>query len=266
MWWVFPALATRCADRSSASQRSIHGVSLGPTGADLESSLEGVAYLRQHSLRDGLLESFDIVCKAMSRHTRRAPFALLDAPIGNRQADGEWISGPLYSYRLFCSATLFGGIAHVIGDSELRKAALGVLRFFRPSDEMYYRSGGIGTAGFTESADDRNTPLWDADWGTLSLISRTTDWPAALEMRTAGPGNADAVFEAIDVNHSGTIERDELLTHLLRAGQEADDIAELFAVLDSNDDGVISHTEWVNGFTAYLGLAHKAQPQADSCE
>lgn len=69
--------------------------------------------------------------------------------------------------------------------------------------------------------------------------------------------SADSVFELIDLNKSGTIESGELLLHLLVAGQEPETISELFAEMDTNQDGVISIDEWRAGFTQFMQLAHR---------
>ena len=75
---------------------------------------------------------------------------------------------------------------------------------------------------------------------------------------------ADHIFDLVDADRSGTIESAELLLHLLVAGQEVDAISELFRVLDTDQDGVISREEWRSGFARYLGLAHAAGCESES--
>ena len=55
---------------------------------------------------------------------------------------------------------------------------------------------------------------------------------------------ADAVFVEIDMNRNRTISHTELLQHLLGMGQEPETIRELFAALDTNQDGEITSEEF----------------------
>ena len=67
--------------------------------------------------------------------------------------------------------------------------------------------------------------------------------------------SADSIFAIVDRDGNGVIESSELLHHLLVAGQEVESIAELFRVLDTDADGVISREEWNAGFDRFLHLA-----------
>lgn len=254
-WWCFPALAVRVGCRSSVSQRSTRGVLLGPTGADLASAAEGIAYLHNVSLRDGLLESLKAAQRAMARHQSLAPFAVLDAHVEGRRADGAWIAGPLNSYRLFCCCSLFAGLGHLLDDDEVKRAALQTLRHFRAGDALVYHGGGPGTAGYDEDDERRRTPLCDADWRSLELVGGTKlQWEVPLGLGSGVGGDPDAVFALIDTNETKALDRTELLEHLLASGQEPETIAELFAVLDSNGDGFITPDEFRAGFGAFLEM------------
>ena len=65
---------------------------------------------------------------------------------------------------------------------------------------------------------------------------------------------ADSIFAIIDTDHSGTIEPNELLLHLLDQGQEPETIAELFRGLDTDGDGVITKEEWRAGYARFRSL------------
>ena len=53
-----------------------------------------------------------------------------------------------------------------------------------------------------------------------------------------------SAFAIIDADGNGFITADELLQHLLAAGQEPETIAELFQTIDTSKDGKISLEEW----------------------
>ena len=59
---------------------------------------------------------------------------------------------------------------------------------------------------------------------------------------------ANAMFDDIDADRSGKIDRDEIMKHFLALGQEPETISEMFAALDTNRDGFISREEFVAGF------------------
>ena len=61
------------------------------------------------------------------------------------------------------------------------------------------------------------------------------------------------IFDAIDADHSGTIELHELMGHLLMQGQEMEEIALLFQEMDKDGSGKIDMQEWLDGFKVYSG-------------
>ena len=73
---------------------------------------------------------------------------------------------------------------------------------------------------------------------------------------------ADSIFELVDRDGNGVIQPAELMLHLLISGQEVETVSELFQVLDTDHDGVISRDEWHVGFDRFLRLAQK--PEADA--
>ena len=62
---------------------------------------------------------------------------------------------------------------------------------------------------------------------------------------------ANSIFDQIDKDKSGGIDKDELLFHLLELGQEYETISDMFARLDTDNDGLISRQEFVDGFERY---------------
>ncbi|KOO31570.1 hypothetical protein Ctob_005990 [Chrysochromulina tobinii] len=117
----------------------------------------------------------------MQQHKLRPPFAVLDAHVEGRTPDGEWARGPLGSFRLFCSATLFAALAHIEGDDEVKRAAVKTLRYFRPEDALVYRAGAPGTAGY-----DKEERRVDPDPG------RGAAAPEPRRDRTGQPWRSDS--------------------------------------------------------------------------
>ena len=62
---------------------------------------------------------------------------------------------------------------------------------------------------------------------------------------------ANSIFDQIDKDRSGGIDKDELLFHLLELGQEYETISDMFARFDTDNDGLISRQEFVDGFERY---------------
>ena len=62
---------------------------------------------------------------------------------------------------------------------------------------------------------------------------------------------ANNIFDQIDTDQSGGIDKGEITIHLLALGQEQETVMEMFALLDADNDGLISREEFVNGFQKY---------------
>ena len=62
---------------------------------------------------------------------------------------------------------------------------------------------------------------------------------------------ANNIFDQIDTDRSGGIDKGEITIHLLALGQEQETVMEMFALLDADNDGLISREEFVNGFQKY---------------
>ena len=76
-----------------------------------------------------------------------------------------------------------------------------------------------------------------------------------------GMDRANAMFDSIDTDKSGTIEPAELIMHFLSLGQEHDTVSRMFAVLDTNNDGSISREEFADGFDKLQALDKLAAEQ-----
>ena len=185
VWWVFPTLAARGGDRNSALQRSVAGVPLGAGGADFGSVAEATQYLQHGELRNGLLEAFTVVARAMANLEDQAPFKVLDAGFG-RQARGEWVRGPVDAYKLWCCATLFAAEGHRQGDHELCEAALAVLAHFK--GDVEYAPAGPGTAGYVEGVQSTHYILRGPDMDTLACVDPELNWDDVV----AGRGTRSA--------------------------------------------------------------------------
>ena len=62
---------------------------------------------------------------------------------------------------------------------------------------------------------------------------------------------ANDIFDQIDTDKSGGLDKGEITIHLLALGQEQETVMEMFALLDADNDGFISREEFVNGFQKY---------------
>mmetsp|Transcript_14521 Transcript_14521/g.29393 ORF Transcript_14521/g.29393 Transcript_14521/m.29393 type:complete len:248 (+) Transcript_14521:18-761(+) len=182
IWWVFPTLATRGGDMYSAMQ----------DGADLSSVAEARAYAHHPPLRAALIEQFRALEAAMSTHGKQAPYQVLDAGFG-RAADGEWVSGPVDSFKVFCCATLFAVLAHEANDEPLRTAAVAVLGRF--TGDVVYSAGGLGTSGYLQGSSTQRYVLKGFDPPTLWILGEPS-WKAvangtAATARLASSGSVE---------------------------------------------------------------------------
>jgi Ca2+-binding EF-hand superfamily protein len=74
------------------------------------------------------------------------------------------------------------------------------------------------------------------------------------EVCDAIEADANAVFAIIDVNGDGGISREELMSHLTKAGYNEKAVGVLFDKLDTNKDDEISKEELTAGFLKYTPL------------
>ena len=86
--------------------------------------------------------------------------------------------------------------------------------------------------------------------------------PVCRGFEAAESTDAESLFSILDTNANGSIEPAELLVHLLVAGQEPETVAELFLQMDVNGDGLISPTEWRDGYERFVALASEAPARA----
>ena len=142
IWWAFPTLESRGGDGNSAWQR-----------ADLADIGEATAYCAHEELRAGLLSTFGAARTAFAavetRGEAQAAWRVLDQGFG-REAVGEWVGGPVDSFKAWASVTLFAGLAQRTADAELHQAALSVLDHFH--GDIVYIAAGPGTAGYVDDA------------------------------------------------------------------------------------------------------------------
>ena len=161
IWFLFPALAQRAGDMFSMMQ-------MKGAGADLASIDEATRYAAHPELRSHLLTTFRAADAAMASHEAQAPYKVFDSTFG-RAADGEWIRGPVDSFKVFCSTTLFAALAHKSGDDELKQAALKVLQHFK--GDVVYTAAGKGTSGnLAGDATSLRNELREHDAETLVLL------------------------------------------------------------------------------------------------
>jgi len=143
--------------------------------ADLSDVAFATAYAEHQELRRALTLSFETAATSFAACAKRgedkAPWRVLDAGFG-RRADGAWIQGPVDSFKLFCSATLFAAIAHREGHADLKRSALSVLQHF--TGDVVYSSKGEGSSGHYSDGEVRNV-LKGHDDVTLKLAG-VTDW------------------------------------------------------------------------------------------
>ena len=62
---------------------------------------------------------------------------------------------------------------------------------------------------------------------------------------------AGELFDLIDNDCSGEVDKREFTTHLSKAGYSMVTIAQIFEILDVNIDGLISREEMRRGFLSY---------------
>ena len=163
IWWAFPTLAQRGGDGNSHY-----------TGADLKDVDEARRYASHPALRSALLEVFRTAATAFDEAGRAdglGPYHVLDAGFG-RASDGQWIMGPVDSFKAWASATLFRELARLSGDAELEAAARAVLHEFR-GRSIVYESGSVGTAGYTAGqslSGSRSVLGEEGDGVTVGLV------------------------------------------------------------------------------------------------
>lgn len=94
--------------------------------------------------------------------------------------------------------------------------------------------------------------------GILKLLRNPNTWVETGGMGIVAKlaGDADAVFQKIDENGDGNIDRDELkrLFQILDCPVSAAELEEVFNILDENKDGVISEEEFHKWYTTSAEL------------
>ena len=75
--------------------------------------------------------------------------------------------------------------------------------------------------------------------------------------------DAASLFDAIDADGSGTIDKEELGLYLVGAGIEQAEVDVLFKFLDADGSGDIDREEWWAGFSAFLAVGRDAKQLFD---
>ena len=75
--------------------------------------------------------------------------------------------------------------------------------------------------------------------------------------------DAASLFDAIDADGSGTIDKEELGLYLVSAGIEQAEVDVLFKFLDADGSGDIDREEWWSGFSAFLAVGRDAKQLFD---
>ena len=75
--------------------------------------------------------------------------------------------------------------------------------------------------------------------------------------------DAASLFDAIDRDGSGSIDKDELSQHLVSTGIDQAEVDVLFKFLDADGSGDIDREEWWAGFAAFLAVGRDAKQLFD---
>lgn len=156
IWWVFPPLRQCGKDRYT------------PDRACLDSLQDAIFYLQDPTLRSNLLAVLVASAQVLARHSARAPWHVFDMAF-SRQPSGQFVKGPVDSYKVRACCTLFAVAAHKEGFSDVHAACLQVLSFF--SGDCAYSDRGSGSV-FDRNGDwtEECVPLVGPDTAVLELI------------------------------------------------------------------------------------------------
>jgi len=133
-------------------------------GADMASCEEAEEYLRMPELRAGYVEALSLADAAMGRHQQHASYQVFDAGFG-RQPQGAWHWGPVDSFKVRASATLFATAASKADDREVLAGCLQVLQHF--TGDCVYTPGAEGSAGYVAGVDSQPIALQGPDLEVL---------------------------------------------------------------------------------------------------
>mmetsp|Transcript_9452 Transcript_9452/g.14008 ORF Transcript_9452/g.14008 Transcript_9452/m.14008 type:complete len:140 (-) Transcript_9452:139-558(-) len=130
------------------------------------------------------MKGLRLAAAALEKHSSEAPFHVFDEAFAGRGCRGAWLRGPVDSFKVRASATLFASAASKRGDEELVQAALRLLRHF--NGDCSYRPEGEGSAGHMTGFPDEDIRLLGPDirilhicgvaWGTLLQAAAGTAW------------------------------------------------------------------------------------------
>jgi uncharacterized protein (DUF1810 family) len=177
IWWVFPTLSEHGADRNT------------PIAAGIYNLAEAEAYLRIGVLRDNYLAVLQAAGVSMAKHDSLQPWHVFDSNFG-RSHEGQWpavpnadgsrgSSGPVDSYKVRISCTLFAIAARNIGDHNVLEACLAALAHFS------------GDVKFTLPDGSQTLALAGPDPLTMRLVGQ----PDAFPTIGASPAAAQENYE-----------------------------------------------------------------------
>jgi len=117
--------------------------------------------------------------------------------------------------------------------------------------------GNILSIGHSSANLPSNNFMRAMDGGTASQLSssKTSNDEMPFDIISDMIGEADTIFDSIDVNKDGQISNDELQSHLEKNGYSTESIRNLFTALDKNADGIISREEMQFAFYNYEATA-----------
>lgn len=162
IWWVFPTLQDWGGDLNSAYQQ-----------ADLDSCAEAEEFLHVPDLRAAYLKAIALAYASMDRYPQQAPFHLFDEALG-RQPQGKGSDGPIDSFKVRASATLFASAASKLHDREVVQACVQMLQHF--NGDCTYQADGPGTAGYVPGAEGQALVLQGPDLEVLRLCGVSWEW------------------------------------------------------------------------------------------
>ena len=134
-------------------------------------------------LRKGLLDVFKAASEAYAKHTDGlGPYHVMDEGFG-RASDGEWVSGPVDSFKAWASATLFEALA-----VRSKWAALGNWHQSHQTSDTVV----VGQPAAIRHDLELRTPL--LSWGEMWQVLKThvtAAAPAPAPAPAPGPGPSD---------------------------------------------------------------------------
>ena len=74
--------------------------------------------------------------------------------------------------------------------------------------------------------------------------------------------DAEVLFRSIDINSDGTLQKEELMAHMLEMGLGKREAAKLFDMLDQTHDGQVSMEEWLAKYERFVEIMEEENSAA----